>query len=213
MDEEQMQQYVPEETQQPEFQEQPQAGPSFSPEAEVGTSQPEAQTPNPTTEIANQVALQVLSKLGELLGRTDLNVDVQTKGVYTLAQTYEKLTAVQAMPQEISAEDQMQLEVAKLQMEQQLEQQKFQLEVQKMQMEMELKQQQAAQDAQIKQQQSEMQMRHTEEAHQNAQRQQEESHVIGHQQNADKHEHNKKMDGAKLQLAAKAQQTKSIQDK
>lgn len=146
------------------------------------------------------VTMQIVSLMGQIVGRQDLNVEVQAKSVYTLSQAYEKMTTVQTQPQEIPAEQQFQLEVAKLQMEQQLQQQKFELEREKMQLEMQLKQEQAALDSQIKQQQAEQQIR-----------QQEEQHQLNSQMTADKHEHGKQMDAAKLSLAARQAEQKQQQ--
>jgi hypothetical protein len=157
-----------------------------------------AMAPPEQPDPAQQVVSQILESMSRILGRQDLNVEVQAKSVHTLAQAYEKMTTVQTQPQEISAEDQLQLEIAKLQMEQQIQQQKFELEREKMQMEMQLKQEQAAMDAQIKQQQAEQQLR-----------QQEESHQLNSQMSADKHEHGKQMDAAKLSLAARQADNKS----
>lgn len=186
----------------PMGQSEPQGEPApFAPDTGLPQEEPQQ---NP---IVQQVSMQILALVGQWLTRQDLNVEVQAKSIYTLTQAYEKLNTAQ--PQQISAEDQMQLEIVKLQFEQQMEQQKFELEVQKMQMEAQIKQQQAEQDAQIKQQTADQQLRHAEESHENAQRQQDEKHRVGTALMADKHNHNKQMDETKLQQAANKPTTKS----
>lgn len=117
--------------------------------------QPSAPQP-PTIQDAVQQTINLFAQISQ---RQDLNIDVQTKALLTLAQAHAQLTDQQ--PASIPPEQQMQLEVAKMEQEhalkqqelqhkQSLAEQEFALKAQMAQLEGQLKQNQAAQDAQQK---------------------------------------------------------------
>lgn len=127
-----------------------------------------------------QIGMAILFEIQELLKRNDINAEIQTKAVYTLAQAYTTLNPPQeaaGIPPEQQLALQKQKQDAELQMQAQKHQQELVHAAQKHELELAAAQQKQQQDAQL--------------------------HQFNIQKEADSHDFNKKLSTAKLQIAAK----------